>query len=81
MAYVYILKSLSKLITYTGSTVNLNKRLREHNKGLEKFTKLYTAWKLVYFEKYENISNTGKREKYFKTTDGRRYIKKNIIRE
>ncbi len=35
-------------------------------------------WKLVYSEKYLNILDARKREQYFKSTAGRRYIKKHI---
>jgi len=76
MAFVYILKSLNKNITYTGSTTDLERRLKEHNGGECEFTKKYLPWELFYKEEYENLSEARKREKYLKTCAGRKFVKK-----
>jgi putative endonuclease len=82
MPYTYILQSLKTRITYTGSTVNLERRVEEHNAGREVSTKKYAPWKLVYYEEFPNINDARRREKYFKSAAGRKCIKKlNIIRE
>ncbi|MCH7827102.1 MAG: GIY-YIG nuclease family protein [Bacteroidetes bacterium] len=77
--YVYILKSLVDGKFYTGYTSNLKKRLDEHNKGLTKSTKSRRPFELVYFEGSVNIKDVMKREKYLKTTYGKRYIRNRII--
>jgi len=76
MAFVYILLSDKKNKTYTGSTTDLNRRLMEHNSGKSFFTKRYAPWKLFYKEEYPDLSEARKREKYFKTCAGRKFIKK-----
>ena len=79
MAYVYILKSIHYSKTYIGSTVNLIKRIEEHNAGYGIYSKRYKPWVLVYKENFENLSDARKREKYFKSPTGRRFIKKNKL--
>ena len=78
MAYIYILYSRSKDKTYTGSTDNLKRRLHEHNLGFCKSTKLGKPWQLLYTEEYSSLSEARKREKYFKTGFGRRYLQNRI---
>lgn len=78
MAFVYILKSVKYPKTYVGSTLDLDKRLEEHNSGKSYFTRRYLPWLVVYNEEFENLIDARKREKYFKTAAGCRYIKKSI---
>ena len=69
--YVYFLKSLNKRRwIYVGSTINLNKRLKEHNAGKCKSTKGHRPLKLLYLEEFDSIERARKREKYFKTGIG-----------
>lgn len=76
MPYTYILKSINYPKTYTGSTVNLENRIKDHNKGFSSFSKRYRPWKLIYKKEFKNLIDARKREKYFKSAAGRRYIKK-----
>jgi len=76
--YVYILKSLVDNNFYTGYTTNLKKRIQEHNDGLSKSTKNRRPFELIYFEGSKNIKDAIRREKYLKTTYGKRYIKNRI---
>ena len=46
--YVYFLKSETKSWYYVGSTNRLEERVKEHNLGKVKSTKLYRPLKLVY---------------------------------
>jgi len=52
MYYVYILKSKFNGEIYIGSTNNLERRLKEHNSGVEISTKRYIPWSLYYYEAY-----------------------------
>ncbi|MFA5095335.1 MAG: GIY-YIG nuclease family protein [Candidatus Paceibacterota bacterium] len=79
MAYVYILKSLKYPKLYVGSTTNLKRRLLEHNSGLSYYTKQYMPWSIIYTEELANISDARKREKYFKSCAGRKFIKNKIV--
>jgi putative endonuclease len=76
MAFVYILKSLSKNITYVGSTTDLERRLKEHNDGKCEFTKRYLPWKILYKEETADLTDARLREQYFKSCAGRKRIKK-----
>ena len=76
--YVYVLKSKNDQNYYTGYTEDLKRRLDDHNKGLVNSTKNRMPLDLVYFEGCLNQHDATKREKYLKTTYGKRYIKNRI---
>ena len=75
MHYVYVLKSLRDGDLYVGRTENLDQRLREHNQGQVSSTKERRPLKLVYCEVSNNIKDAVHREKYLKTSWGKRYLK------
>jgi len=56
----------------------LEKRLLEHNSGKVYSTKRRIPFEIVYFEFCLNIDDTLHREKYLKTTYGKRYIRSRI---
>lgn len=61
--FVYILECSDKTL-YTGWTVNLEKRIREHNssKGGARYTRGRRPVRLVYFEACRSVSDALKRE-------------------
>jgi len=73
--YVYILLSLKDKKFYTGFSTNLKKRLIYHNKGLNKSTINRRPLKLIFYEVYLNKIDVLRREKYFKTTEGKKTLK------
>ena len=75
MYFVYLLSSINFEFHYVGFTSNLKKRLNEHNEGKTKSNKEYRPFKIVYFEEIETRENARKREKYFKSAAGRRFLK------
>jgi putative endonuclease len=75
----YILKSDLLNKTYVGHTDNLNRRLSEHNQGKSTFTKRYKPWVIIHKENFNNLEESIKREKYFKSAAGRRWIKKYLF--
>ncbi len=79
MYYVYVLRSLKYNQFYTGYTNNLKRRIGEHEKGTVHSTKYKRPLKLVYFEACLNKEDAVKREKYLKTSYGKRYIKNRIL--
>ncbi|MEK7120899.1 MAG: GIY-YIG nuclease family protein [Patescibacteria group bacterium] len=79
MPYVYTLKSKNFPKTYTGSTIDINRRIVEHNGGKNIFTRRYAPWVVIYKETFDNLSSARKREKYLKSAAGRRFIKQNNI--
>jgi putative endonuclease len=61
--YMYILEC-SNGNYYTGSTIDLGRRLLQHQNGEgANFTKKHLPVKLVYFEKYQRIDEAFYREK------------------
>ena len=80
MYFVYILKSQVNDKTYVGSTsVNVDKRLAQHNLGTNKWTKANGPFKLVYYESYTCKTDSLLREKFYKSGIGKQ-IKDIIIR-
>jgi len=78
MFYVYVIQSLLDNNFYTGFTDSLERRIDDHNSGKVKSTKNRVPFKLVYFEGSLNKYDALHREKYLKTTYGKRYIKNRI---
>lgn len=76
MFYTYILKSSKSNRYYIGSTENMNKRIKEHNRGMMKSTKHDLPWELFYFEKYNSRSEAVAREKQIKSWKSRAMIEK-----
>ena len=76
--YVYVLQSNLDKKFYTGITQDLMKRIEEHNSGISKATKTRVPFKLVYYEFCLNHKDAMKRERYLKTTWGKRYINNRI---
>jgi putative endonuclease len=73
--YVYVLQSKKDGKLYVGYTKNIFKRLKVHNKGLSHYTKKYAPWILIYFEGFLNQEDALRREKYLKTSIGKRTLK------
>jgi len=77
--YIYVLQSKKKTEQlYIGYTNDLRKRLKEHNQGLNKSTKPFRPWQLIYYEACLNQADAKRREKYFKTSQGRRLLKRRL---
>ena len=76
--YVYMLKSKSiKPITYVGYTVDLKKRISQHNSGKgAKFTR-GRKWMLIYKETYKSKNKAISREYYIKNNRALRNRLKN----
>lgn len=63
MAYTYILECNDGSY-YVGSTKNLQRRLRQHQRGKgAKYTRSHAPVKLVYFEEYDSLADAYHREK------------------
>ncbi|MFC1594847.1 GIY-YIG nuclease family protein [Patescibacteria group bacterium] len=78
MFYTYILKSEKYNKFYTGYTDNLEKRLAKHNAGKSIYTRRYVPWEIVYYETFHHKLASIKREKYFKSAAGRKWLKKYV---
>jgi putative endonuclease len=76
--YVYILQSKKDGNFYVGYTFDLRKRMCEHDNGKVKSTSCRRPLCLVYFEGCANQQDALHREKYLKTSWGKKYIKNRI---
>lgn len=78
MYYTYVLYSLKDKMLYTGYTSDIENRLKDHINGEVLSTKNRRPLKLIYFEACLNQQDATHREKYLKTTYGKRYIKNRL---
>lgn len=76
MNTVYVLKSLVDGRTYVGCTKDLENRIKEHNYGEVKSTKSRGPFELWYKEEFVDKFEAFQREKHFKSSWGRRQLKK-----
>ncbi|RZA03768.1 MAG: nuclease [Sphingobacteriaceae bacterium] len=79
MYYSYILKSLKDGRYYYGSTEDIDKRLHKHNSGQVRSTKGRMPFIIHFKEEHLNRSLAFKREMFYKSIDGYKYLKENNI--
>lgn len=73
-AFVYILFSQKLNKYYVGSTTDIDRRIAEHNRGKDKFTKTGIPWVLVYSGAFAELKSARQRELYIKKMKSRKYI-------
>ncbi|MBI5018804.1 GIY-YIG nuclease family protein [Candidatus Gottesmanbacteria bacterium] len=78
MFYTYVLRSRKDNDLYIGFCNDLRRRINEHNKGGVNSTKHRRPFDLIYYEACLDEKKAIKREKYFKTGFGRRFLKLRI---
>ncbi|MDD2753784.1 MAG: GIY-YIG nuclease family protein [Candidatus Portnoybacteria bacterium] len=78
MFYVYVLKSEKDGNCYTGFSIDLKKRVEEHNKGRVEITKNRRPLLLVYYEAFLDEKAARRQELFYKTGQGRRILKKRL---
>ncbi len=78
MITVYVIESLKDTTWYTGMAKDAIKRLVEHNTGKNKFTKGHMPWRIVYTEFHVDWVAARIREKYLKTSGGKKWLLKNF---
>lgn len=79
MFYTYILLNRNKHL-YTGYTVDLRKRFKEHNTKKSKYTKYNGPYELIYYEACSDKEDAMVRERFLKSGLGKRYIKSRLKR-
>lgn len=77
--YLYILISDKDGKSYVGSTNDLIRRSEDHFQGKVASTKHRRPLRLIYTEEFESLLEARIREKYLKTRQGRRELKKIFI--
>lgn len=81
MYFVYILKSCEYQKSYIGITDDLERRLSQHNSRYYTYTKRYLPWEIIYIENFSTRLKAREREKYFKTSSGRRWLRNNVFKK
>ena len=76
--YVYVLQSKKDGNFYTGFTSNLLNRIQLHNSGKVSSTKKRFPLELIYWEGCLNKKDALQREKYLKSSWGKRYLKNRL---
>ena len=60
---------------YVGFTTNLKRRIEQHHNGDSRSTRNRRPLRLIFYEGYLNRNDAIAREKYFKTSAGKRALK------
>jgi len=81
MAQAYILRSLKDGRFYYGSTEDLDYRLKAHNAGKVRSTKSRRPLVLHYHEEFKTKQEARKRELFFKSIGGYKWLKQKKILE
>ena len=76
MYFTYILLSQSDGRTYVGFTKDMVERLRRHNSGQVSATKNRRPLVLFYLEKFSTMKEAKEKELWWKTSGGRKEMKK-----
>jgi len=79
MFTVYIIYSSSIEKFYTGQTVDIERRLEEHNRGKTSFSAHGMPWTLVYSKECSSRSEALKLEKFIKKRGAGRFLLDNNI--
>ncbi|HRY36955.1 MAG TPA: GIY-YIG nuclease family protein [Candidatus Magasanikbacteria bacterium] len=75
--YVYVLRDKDGK-RYKGMTNNLERRLAEHERGKTITTSKMLGISVEYFEIFDSFEEARKRELYFKTAAGRKFLNKTL---
>ncbi len=73
--FAYVVKSTIKPYYYKGHCENLEIRLKEHNSGKTISLRPYIPVVIEYYEEFSTVEEAVRREKYFKSSAGRRFLK------
>ena len=73
--FVYILKASRTGKRYVGITVDLDRRISQHNANWSRATRGQGPWKLLYSETCEDYVSARKRERFFKSGPGHAFLK------
>jgi len=77
MYYVYVLRSRRNSKRYVGYTNKIpEERLQDHNTGSSTWTRQNGPFELIHSEQFSDKKSALKREKYFKTGAGRKFLDK-----
>jgi len=77
---VYIIRSLKfPNQVYTGFSLDIDKRLEDHNSGKSVHTNKFRPWKIIFYCSFEEKGRALLFEKYLKTASGIAFRNKRLI--
>jgi putative endonuclease len=77
--YVYVIENDFDLSWYIGFTLDLRRRLQDHNHGKSMYTsKKKGGWRIIYGECYLSKTDALSREKFLKSGSGRKFLKNQL---
>lgn len=79
MFYVYIIQSTKDKSYYVGSTKDLQKRFKEHNEGVVRFTSSRIPYVIVWYCAFRTKNKALDFEKYLKQGSGFAFRNKHLI--
>ncbi len=79
MFFTYVLRSKVDGSFYKGHCEDLKKRIQQHNSGTTLSIKNKIPYEIAYFEEFALRTEAIKREKYFKSAAGRKFLKSKIL--
>ena len=79
MYTVYVLRSSDDKL-YKGLTNNFERRLQEHKSSGTRTTSRMKGLEVIYKENFDDFGKARKRELYFKSAAGRRFLRKVLDR-
>ena len=80
MFYVYVIQSKKDKSWYIGYTIDLTRRIKQHNRGESIYTRKHLPYNPICYFALPNKSDAKRYERYLKSGYGRRTLKK-ILRE
>ncbi|MEI7750058.1 MAG: GIY-YIG nuclease family protein [Candidatus Moraniibacteriota bacterium] len=80
MYHCYVLRSLGKGRYYIGSCENIAIRLKQHNNGAVKSTKVFAPWELMASESFSTRSEATARERQLKSWKSRSKVEEYIAK-
>jgi putative endonuclease len=80
MNYVYVIWDSESRKFYIGYTQNIDRRISEHKRDACHTTQRYAEKSLVYYEAFKCETDARRRERYLKSSNGRKGLKL-ILRE
>ncbi|MCA9356071.1 GIY-YIG nuclease family protein [Candidatus Nomurabacteria bacterium] len=75
MFTTYAIKSKNRNYIYVGITNDIDRRLKEHNTGINKTTKPYKPFLLLYSKTHDSRVKAREHEKKLKSGSGKEFLK------
>ncbi|MEK6566195.1 MAG: GIY-YIG nuclease family protein [Bacteroidota bacterium] len=73
--FVYCISSQTRNYLYVGLTNSLLRRVKQHNEGKERTTRVYRPFELILEEQFRSRAEARLREKYLKSGVGKEFLR------